>query len=42
MVEWANGMAVDFGTAGLWNYDGAGWSPISIWDPEGVIDVDLY
>ena len=42
MVEWANGMAVDFGAEGLWNYDGVGWSIISIWDPEGVIDVDLH
>jgi hypothetical protein len=41
MVEWANGMAVDFGAQGLWNYNGTSWALLAGWDPEGMIDVDL-
>jgi hypothetical protein len=32
----SNKLAVDFGTNGLWNYDGSGWTSLAGWDPEGM------
>jgi len=35
MVEWAGGMAVDFGVSyGLWNYTGTTWSQLAAWEAE--------
>ena len=43
IVEWTNGLAVDFGASyGLWNYDGSSWTNLAGWDPEEIINVDLY
>ena len=42
MEAWGSGLAADFGAYGLWNYDGASWSNLAGWDPEDMIDVDLY
>ena len=38
MSGWANGLAMDFGAFGLWNYNIAGtWSPISSDNAEGLV-----
>ena len=42
MEEWIGGLAADFGTYGLWNYDGSGWTSLAGWNPEDMIDVNLY
>jgi hypothetical protein len=42
MKEWAGGLAVDFSTYGLWNYDGFSWTSLAGCDPEGILNVDLY
>ena len=34
MTGWANGLAMDFGSQGLWSFDGANWTPISSGDVE--------
>lgn len=31
-----NKLTVDFGTYGLWNYDGSGWASLSGWDSESM------
>ena len=31
-----NRLAVDFGTYGLWYYDGSGWTSLAGWDPESM------
>jgi hypothetical protein len=30
-------LAADFGTLGVWVYDGSDWTRLAIWDPEGMI-----
>jgi len=35
-------LALDFGLAGLWDYDGTNWAFISGSDVEGIADLDLY
>ena len=42
MEEWSEGLAVDFGSYGLWSYDGFFWTSLAGWDPEGILNVDLY
>lgn len=35
-ISWGdNNLGVDFGSNGLWNYNGT-WIQMSIWDPEGM------
>ena len=36
-----SGLAADFGTNGLWYYDGSTWSRLTIWNAENLTDVDL-
>jgi hypothetical protein len=31
-------LAVDFGTNGLWHYDGSSWSNLAGWDPDGNME----
>jgi hypothetical protein len=33
-------LAIDFGTYGLWHYDGTGWMSLAGWDPEIMIEWD--
>jgi len=40
MEAWTNGLAFDFGTFGLWDYDGS-WTWITSTDPEDMIAVDI-
>jgi hypothetical protein len=43
MAGWANGLAMDFDTSGLWNVDTAwNWTKIAGGDAEALTDVDLY
>ena len=36
MAAYKDGLAANFGTSGLWYYNGADWSCISTTDPEWV------
>jgi len=40
MADWANGLAIDFGASGVWNYDGSTWDFISGSNPEGMVGWD--
>ena len=41
MTGVADGLVVDFGTNGVWKYDGSSWSRLSNWNPENMDNVDL-
>ena len=36
LAGWSGGLAVDFGTDGLWSYDGSSWSKLTTWNPTGM------
>jgi len=42
MTGWSDGLAMDFGGLGLWNFDGTTWIQISGSDVEDMDDVDLF
>ena len=42
MLQWENGLAVDFESTGLWSHNGTSWTRLSSLNCENVIDINIF